>query len=133
MSWHILHINTTKKRFGDVLRAIFLTIKCLFKNLKPILPIKEFIIDFYLLAFLIIILIGSVTVYIYYLKEKKEQLSIIERGFCPRCKHNSIELVDKRSGGCSGPQILSFECMECGYHNSFAVESGGGCGSGRCG
>jgi len=87
--------------------------------------------DFYLLAFLFIVLIGSVLVYIYYLKEKKEELSSIERGFCPRCHKDCIELVDQRSTGCSGPKLLSYECQDCGYHNSFAVNSNG-CGSGRC-
>jgi len=81
---------------------------------------------------MLIILIGSVFVYIYYLKEKKEQLDAIKRGFCPRCQHKSIELTDKRSSGCSGPQMLTFECLECGYVNSFAVENGGSCGTDRC-
>jgi len=89
--------------------------------------------DFYLLAFLLIILVGSVLVYIYYLKEKKEQLDSIRRGFCPQCKQKSIELSDQRSGGCSGPQMLSFICLECGYTNSFAVDnSDSSCGSGGC-
>jgi len=81
---------------------------------------------------MLIILAGSVFVYIYYLKEKKEQLDAIKRGFCPRCQQKSIELTDKRSGGCSGPQMLTFECLECGYVNSFAVENGGSCGTGSC-
>jgi RNase P subunit RPR2 len=81
---------------------------------------------------MLIILFGSVGVYIYYLKEKKEQLDAIRRGFCPRCHHKSIELTDQRSGGCSGPKLLSFECLECGYTNSFAVENGDSCGTGGC-
>lgn len=88
--------------------------------------------DFYLLAFMLIILVGSVFVYIYYLKEKKEQLDSIRRGFCPKCKQNAIELSDQRSGGCSGPQLLSFECISCGYANSFAVDNSGSCGTDRC-
>ena len=89
--------------------------------------------DSYLIAFLLIILIGSVLVYIYYLKEKKEQLESIRRGFCPKCKQDTIELTDQRSGGCSGPKILSFECLSCGYVNSFAVDaSDSSCGSGGC-
>ncbi|MCF6206855.1 MAG: hypothetical protein L3J47_08220 [Sulfurovum sp.] len=94
---------------------------------------KESVIDIYLLLFLIIVLVGSVTVTIYYLKEKNEELNAIKRGFCPRCRKDTIELVDQRSGGCSGPKILTYECSECGYHNSFSVEEQGGCGSGRCG
>jgi len=77
-----------------------------------------------------IILLGAVFVYIYYLKEKGEELDSIMRGFCPKCNQNSIELTDQRSSGCSGPKILSFECQECGYTNSFAVDSS--CGSGSC-
>jgi len=89
--------------------------------------------DFYLLAFMLIILVGSVLVYIYYLKEKKEQLDSIRRGFCPQCKQADIELTDKRSGGCSGPQMLTFECLSCGYVNSFAVDnSDSSCGTGGC-
>jgi len=85
------------------------------------------------LLFLFIVLAGSVFTYIYYLKEKKEQLDAIKRGFCPKCHQKSIELTDQRSGGCSGPKIVSFECKECGYYNSFSMENDGGCGSGRCG
>lgn len=88
--------------------------------------------DYYLLAFMLILLSGSVFVYVYYLKEKKEQLDSIKRGFCPKCKQKSIELTDKRSSGCSGPKILSFECVECGYTNSFAVDNSSKCGSSDC-
>ena len=83
--------------------------------------------DYYLLAFLFIVLIGSVVVYIYYLKEKKEHLDIIRRGFCPKCRQDSIELTDQRSGGCSAPQIMSFECHSCGYANSFSVQNPNSC------
>ena len=88
--------------------------------------------DFYLLAFLFIILIGSVLVYIYYLKEKKEELDSIKRGFCPKCHSDSIELSDERSGGCGGPKLLTFKCAQCSYTNSFAVENYSGCGGGSC-
>ena len=88
--------------------------------------------DFYLLAFMLIILIGSVLVYAYYLKEKKEQLESIQRGFCPRCKQDAIELTDQRSSGCSGPQMMSFECLACGYANSFAVQNPNSCNSEKC-
>jgi len=77
---------------------------------------------------MLILLIGSVSVYTYYLKEKKAELDSIKRGFCPKCHQKSIELTDQRSGGCSAPKILSFECHECKYTNSFAVENGGSCG-----
>jgi len=88
--------------------------------------------DIYLLLFLAIVLVGSVTVYIYYLKEKKEELGSIQRGFCPRCKKDTIILTDKRSGGCSGASIESYTCESCGYHNSFSVAQKGGCGGGNC-
>lgn len=89
--------------------------------------------DFYLLAFLLIILFGSILVYLYYLKEKKEQLDSIRRGFCPRCKQANIELVDQRSGGCSAPAMMLFECAECGYKNSFSVQDPNSCcSSKRC-
>ena len=81
---------------------------------------------------MLIILVGSVSVYAYYLKEKKVELDSIRRGFCPRCHQKSIELTDQRSSGCSGPKILSFECLECEYTNSFAVDNSGSCGSGSC-
>jgi RNase P subunit RPR2 len=86
---------------------------------------------FYLLTFMLIVLIGSVWVYIYYLKDKKAQLASIDRGFCPSCKQDNIELTDERSSGCSGPKLLSFECLDCGYANSFAVNASS-CGTGGC-
>ena len=79
----------------------------------------------YLLAFLIIIFVGSIATYIYYLKDKKDQLQTIRRGFCPKCHTKGIELIDTRSTGCSGPKMLTYECPECGYTNSFAVQNGG--------
>jgi len=79
--------------------------------------------DIYTLAFLFMILIGSVFVYIYYLKEKKEHLDSIKRGFCPQCKQDSILLADQRSGGCSTPQMMTFDCEACGYSNSFAIQN----------
>lgn len=85
--------------------------------------------DYYLLAFMLILLAGSVFVYIYYLKDKKEQLDQIKRGFCPRCKQDSIELTDRRSGGCSGPKILTFTCLNCAYTNTFSVENNSSCGT----
>jgi len=89
--------------------------------------------DFYLLAFLLLLLLGSVIVYTYYLKEKKEELDSIKRGFCPQCKEEGIELTDQRSGGCSGPKMMMFECLSCGYTNSFAVQNPDSCcGSGGC-
>ncbi len=78
----------------------------------------------YLILFLLIILLGVVISTIYYLKDKKAQLDAIKRGFCPACKQNTIELIDKRGGGCSGPQLLTFECSACGYTNTFSTHQG---------
>ncbi|MDD2399493.1 MAG: hypothetical protein PHR75_02665 [Sulfurovum sp.] len=75
----------------------------------------------YLILFLLILLIGSVTTYTYYLKEKKSELAAIKRGFCPTCHVRSIELSDQRSGGCCGPKIVTFVCKECGYTNTFSM------------
>ncbi len=86
---------------------------------------KEHAIDIYLLLFLVIVLLGSISVYIYYLKEKNEHLRAIESGICPKCKKTSIVLNDRRDGGC-GPRQVSFYCTECGYENSFSVNSGCG-------
>jgi RNase P subunit RPR2 len=74
---------------------------------------------------MLIILAGSVIAYNYYLKEKKEHLDAIHRGFCPICHQNSIEISDQRGGGC-GPKIISYTCLNCGYENSFSID--GSCG-----
>ena len=78
----------------------------------------------YVILFMLIILIGSVMGYIYYLKEKKAQLDAIKRGFCPSCKQNTIEITDQRSSGCCGPKIITFECNSCGYTNTFSIDQG---------
>ena len=74
---------------------------------------------------MLIIFGASVFGYGYYLKEKKEQLDAIKRGFCPSCHQNTIEVSDERRAGC-GPKIISFTCLSCGYENAFSVESGCG-------
>jgi len=88
--------------------------------------------NFYLLFFLLIIIIGSVVSYIYFMQEKKENLKAIEQGICPKCHKATMILIDQRSTGCGGPKLLTFECQECKYTNSFNV-NGGSCSSGRCG
>ena len=75
---------------------------------------------------MLIILIGSVLGYVYYLKEKKEHLDAIKRGYCPQCHQKSIEVSDQRSAGC-GPKIVSFKCTNCDYENAFSID-GGSCG-----
>jgi len=81
--------------------------------------------DIYVLIFMLIILIGSVAVYIYYLKEKKEELDSIKRGFCPSChQSSSVDIVDERNTGCGSPKMVTFECSSCGYTNVFNIASG---------
>ena len=79
--------------------------------------------DIYFVFFLLIVGIGSVAVYAYYLKEKHDHLRAIEHGICPKCHQKTIELTDRRGGGC-GPKLVSFECTACGYANSFSIDSG---------
>jgi DNA-directed RNA polymerase subunit M/transcription elongation factor TFIIS len=86
---------------------------------------EEASIDIYLLLFLLIVGIGSVAGYIFYLREKNEHLHTIRTGICPRCKKKSIVLSDQRGGGC-GPKLVTFTCTECGYQNSFSMN--GSCG-----
>jgi len=76
---------------------------------------------------MLILFVGSIVVYTYYLKEKKEQLDAIRRGFCPSCHQKGIEITDQRTTGCGGPKMVTFECMECGYTNVFNI-GGGSCG-----
>jgi len=76
--------------------------------------------DIYLVAFLLIVGIGSVTVYAYYLKEKSQHLRAVETGICPKCGQPSIQLTDQRHTGC-GSKMISFRCEACGYENTFNV------------
>jgi RNase P subunit RPR2 len=77
--------------------------------------------------------VGIIVSYIYFMKEKKENLMAIEQGICPKCHKPSIEIIDQRSTGCSGPKMVTFECKECDYHAVFNISGGSSCGSGRCG
>jgi predicted RNA-binding Zn-ribbon protein involved in translation (DUF1610 family) len=76
--------------------------------------------DPYLIAFLLIVGIGSVAAYGFYLREKHQHLHAIESGICPKCGQKTIELTDQRGGGC-GSKNVSFRCSACGYENSFNV------------
>jgi RNase P subunit RPR2 len=89
--------------------------------------------NFYLLFFLLIIIVGLVVSYIYFMKDKSDQLRTIQEGICPKCHKESMELVDQRRTGCSGPKMMTFECNECKYISTFHIDSQGSCGSGRCG
>jgi RNase P subunit RPR2 len=82
---------------------------------------------------MLILIVGIVVSYIYFMKEKKENLMAIEQGICPKCQKPTIEIIDQRSTGCSGPKMVTFECKECKYHSVFHISGGTSCGSGRCG
>jgi len=86
----------------------------------------------YLLFFLLIVSVGIVVSYIYFMKEKKANLMAIEQGICPKCQKPTIEIIDQRSTGCSGPKMITFECKECKYHSVFHI-SNSGCSGGSCG
>jgi len=87
--------------------------------------------NFYLLFFLLIVIVGLVVSYIYFMREKKANLLAIEQGICPKCEQLAMELIDQRSTGCSGPKMLTFECKNCKYVGTFHVNSRG-CSSGSC-
>lgn len=89
--------------------------------------------NFYLLFFLLIIIVGLVVSYIYFMKDKSDQLRAIQEGICPKCHQESMELVDQRSTGCSGPKMITFECNSCNYVSTFHIDAQGGCSSGKCG
>ncbi|KIM09584.1 MAG: hypothetical protein KU29_02225 [Sulfurovum sp. FS06-10] len=84
--------------------------------------------NFYLLFFLLIILIGSIVSYIYFMKEKKAQLKVINQGICPTCEQHTIVIVDQRSTGCGSPKLITFECKNCNYTDSFNLNSSENCG-----
>jgi RNase P subunit RPR2 len=87
--------------------------------------------NFYLLFFLLIVIVGLIISYVFFMREKRSNLRAIEQGICPKCHQEGMELVDQRSTGCGGPKMLTFECKSCEYINTFHVE-GGSCSSGRC-
>jgi len=73
---------------------------------------------------LLFIIVGVIVSYGLYLKERQIDYSKIEQGFCPKCKHKTIELIDIRGGGCS-PKTLTFKCTTCGYEDSFTKPNSG--------
>ena len=80
--------------------------------------------SFYLLFFLLIVSFGLVISYTYFMREKKENLQAIQNGICPKCHKETMELIDQRSNGCSGPKMLTFECGSCEYVGTFHVNAG---------
>lgn len=84
------------------------------------------------LLFIIVIFGGLIWAYFYYLDEKAGKLQLIEQGICPECRQETIEIADEKSGGCSGVSLVQFECSECGYKDSYAINGGSSCGGGSC-
>ncbi len=79
------------------------------------------------LLFITVIVGGLLWAYLKYLGEKGNKLNLINKGICPDCKANTIEISDQKGGGCCGPAIVDFECKSCGYKDSYAI-SKGSCG-----
>jgi predicted nucleic-acid-binding Zn-ribbon protein len=70
------------------------------------------------------VLVGVVLGYGFYLREKDVNYMKVEQGICPKCKTESVELVDMRGSGCS-PKILTFRCSRCGYEDIFTQKNSG--------
>lgn len=60
--------------------------------------------------------------YGFFLKEKNKEFNKVNEGFCPKCKNQTVDIVDIRGSGCS-PKIITFRCQSCGYENSFTQPS----------
>ncbi len=89
--------------------------------------------DSYTVLSLIFFVLAGIGLYFYYLHEKGDRLNYINNGICPKCHEKSIEIVDKKSHGCSGTEEITVECGSCKYRDTFTVSRSGGCGSGSCG
>ncbi|NPA61858.1 MAG: hypothetical protein GXO06_06195 [Epsilonproteobacteria bacterium] len=84
----------------------------------------------YLLIFLVLIITGITISYILFIREKREELKLIQDRVCPKCGRESIELIDQRGGGCSSAKMVTFECRECRYSSIFNLSSS--CRDGGC-
>jgi len=84
----------------------------------------------YTFVVLVILAVLGVLAYYLYIRQKGEKLSRIERGICPECEKETIEVKRAKSGGCSGTTSVIYRCSECGYEEEFNV--GSSCGSGGC-
>ena len=87
--------------------------------------------NFYLLAFFLIVIIGLIVSYIYFMREKRDKLLAVTNGICPKCHKPTVEIVDLRGGGCSGTKMVTYECRECKYTDTFNI-GGGSCGGRSC-
>ncbi len=85
----------------------------------------------YMLITTTILVILGVLAYYLFIKEKSQKLDLIEKGICPRCENETIELKRNKSGGCSGTSNVIYRCSSCGYEEDFNVSTS--CFNGRCG
>ncbi|NPA03663.1 MAG: hypothetical protein GXO61_02270 [Epsilonproteobacteria bacterium] len=85
----------------------------------------------YTFIVMVILLLLGVLAYYLFLKEKSLKLEKVEKGICPECGRDSIEIRRAKSGGCSGTTNVIYYCTLCGYEEEFNIESS--CGSGGCG
>ncbi len=83
------------------------------------------------IIFTLVVVGGFLWAYVTYLGDKGDKLKDIHKGICPRCKQSTIELKNRKGGGCSGTRMDEYICTNCGYNDSFNVD-GGSCGSGGC-
>ena len=74
---------------------------------------------------------GLLWAYVVYLNDKAKRLDNIQKGICPKCKKQTIELKNQKGAGCSGTRMEEYICTNCGYRDSFHVD-GGSCSSGGC-
>ena len=83
------------------------------------------------IIFTLVVVGGLLWAYAAYISDKGDKLKLIQHGICPKCKQKSIELKNRKAGGCSGTREDEYICTNCGYYESFNVD-GGSCGSGGC-
>ena len=83
------------------------------------------------IIFTLVVVGGLLWAYVTYISDKGDKLKLIQQGICPKCKQKSIELKNRKAGGCSGTREDEYICTNCGYYDTFNVD-GGSCGSGGC-
>ncbi len=83
------------------------------------------------IIFTLVVVGGLLWAYVAYISDKGDRLKMINSGICPKCKQPTIEFKNQKGGGCSGTKEVEYHCTNCGYHDSFNIDSGG-CGTGSC-
>lgn len=75
----------------------------------------------YLFLVIFILAILGLLAYYLYLKEKSIRLKKVEKGICPNCNQDSIEIKRSKSGGCSGVRNIIFKCQNCDFEEEFNI------------